>query len=123
MAASQGGFHHGAAARAGGFIGHRGHGDQAQNNRASTEKRTLTAQAVLFSVVSVRSVVSFRVLTHKDVKNEDRSDYVYENTGENDIMSREKHGFLQENATITRKSTTIEGTFLPKTHRVLGNSG
>ena len=38
----------------------------------------------------------------RDVKNEDRSDYVYENKGEDDIMSREKHGFLQENATIAR---------------------
>jgi hypothetical protein len=38
----------------------------------------------------------------RDVKNEDRSDYVYENKGEVDIMSSEKHGILQENATIAR---------------------
>jgi hypothetical protein len=36
----------------------------------------------------------------KDVKNEDRPDYVHENTDESDIMSSEKHGSLQENATI-----------------------
>ena len=29
-------------------------------------------------------------------------DYVYENTDEDDIMSSEKHGFLQGNATIAR---------------------
>jgi hypothetical protein len=31
-----------------------------------------------------------RALTPRDVKNEDRSDYVYENTGETDIMSSYK---------------------------------
>jgi len=76
--------------------------DKPRRSRASTNKRTLIVPAVLFSVVSVRSVVSSRVLTQKDVKNEDRSDYVYENKGEDDIMSGEKHGFLQENATIAR---------------------
>jgi hypothetical protein len=44
----------------------------------------------------------FAVLTQKDVKNEDRSDYVYENKGERDKLSSEKQGFLQENATIAR---------------------
>ena len=29
----------------------------------------------------------------RDVKNEDRSGYVYENKGDNDKMSGEKHGF------------------------------
>jgi hypothetical protein len=32
-------------------------------------------------------------LTHRDVKNEDRSGYVYENTGNDDKMSGEKTGF------------------------------
>jgi len=41
-------------------------------------------------------------LTLRDVKNEDRSGYVYENKGESDIMSCEKQGILQENATIAR---------------------
>jgi len=41
-------------------------------------------------------------LTQKDVKNEGRSDYVYENKGEHDKLSSEKQGFLQENATIAR---------------------
>ena len=39
-------------------------------------------------------------LSLRDVKNEDRSDYVYENKGDGDKMSSEKHGILQENATI-----------------------
>jgi hypothetical protein len=39
-------------------------------------------------------------LTQKDVKNEGRSDYVYENKGERDKLSSEKQGFLQENVTI-----------------------
>jgi hypothetical protein len=32
-------------------------------------------------------------LTLRDVKNEDRSGYVHENTGNDDKMSSEKHGF------------------------------
>jgi hypothetical protein len=39
-------------------------------------------------------------LTKKDVKNEDRSDYVYENKGEYDKMSSEKQAILQEDTTI-----------------------
>jgi hypothetical protein len=31
--------------------------------------------------------------THKDVKNEDRTGYVYENKWHDDKMSSEKHGF------------------------------
>jgi len=38
----------------------------------------------------------------RDVKNEGRSDYVYENTDGDDIMSSEKHGFLQGNTTNAR---------------------
>ena len=41
-------------------------------------------------------------LTHKDVKNEDRPDYVYENKGESDKMDENPSGFLAENARITR---------------------
>jgi hypothetical protein len=41
-------------------------------------------------------------LAHKDVKNEGRSDYVHENTGNMDKMSCDETGFLQENAPITR---------------------
>jgi len=37
-------------------------------------------------------------LAPRDVKNEDRPDYVYENTGEDDKMAGEKDGFLQEKA-------------------------
>jgi hypothetical protein len=39
-------------------------------------------------------------LTLRDVKNEDRPGYVYENKGDDDKMSSEKHDFLQENASI-----------------------
>jgi hypothetical protein len=41
-------------------------------------------------------------LTLRDVKNEDRTDYVHENTGNGDKMSRENHAFLHENASIAR---------------------
>jgi hypothetical protein len=36
--------------------------------------------------------------TLRDVKNEDRTDYVYENTGNCDKMSPDKSGFLRKNA-------------------------
>jgi hypothetical protein len=36
----------------------------------------------------------------RDVKNEGRSDYVYENTDDGDKMVSEKQGILQENAPI-----------------------
>ena len=39
-------------------------------------------------------------LTLRDVKNEDRPGYVYENTGDDDKMSSEKEGFLQEKAPV-----------------------
>ncbi|MGD1100444.1 MAG: hypothetical protein ABSA59_00125, partial [Terriglobia bacterium] len=39
-------------------------------------------------------------LTPRDVKNEDRPGYAYENKGDDDKMSGEKHGFLHENAAI-----------------------
>jgi hypothetical protein len=41
-------------------------------------------------------------LTLRDVKNEGRTDYVYENTGNVDKMSCERSGFLRENAPIER---------------------
>jgi hypothetical protein len=41
-------------------------------------------------------------LTHKDVKNEDRPDYVYENKGEFDKMDENLSGFLAENTQIER---------------------
>jgi hypothetical protein len=41
-------------------------------------------------------------LPHKDVKNEDRPDYVYENKGESDKMDKNPSGFLAENERITR---------------------
>jgi hypothetical protein len=41
-------------------------------------------------------------LTLRDGKNGDRPGYVHENTGDDDKMSSEEHGFLQENAPIER---------------------
>jgi hypothetical protein len=39
-------------------------------------------------------------LTLRDVKNEDRPGYVYENTGDGDKLSCDNTGFLQKNAPI-----------------------
>ena len=41
-------------------------------------------------------------LTRRDVKNEDRTDYVHENTGDGDKMFSEEHSFLHGNAAIAR---------------------
>jgi hypothetical protein len=41
-------------------------------------------------------------LPHKDVKNEDRPDYVYENKGESDKMDDNLPGFLAENTQVSR---------------------
>jgi hypothetical protein len=41
-------------------------------------------------------------LTHKDVKNEDRPDYVYENKGEGDKMDDNRADFLAENTRVAR---------------------
>jgi hypothetical protein len=38
--------------------------------------------------------------TSRDVKNEGRPDYVYENTGDADKLSRQKHAFFQEKMPI-----------------------
>jgi len=40
-------------------------------------------------------------LIHKDVKNEDRPDYVHENKGEWDKMDDNRDGFLSETSQIT----------------------
>ena len=56
----------------------------------------------LWRLTSMLFRVRNGALTLRDVKNEDRPGYVYENTGDDDKMSSEKHGFLQENATIAR---------------------
>ncbi|MGA3166325.1 MAG: hypothetical protein ABSF14_09425 [Terriglobia bacterium] len=42
--------------------------------------------------------------TQRDVKNEDRPDYVYENKGEDDIMSYYRDDFLAEHSQIARNS-------------------
>ena len=41
-------------------------------------------------------------LTQKDVKNEGRSDYMHENTGDDEKMCGDKPGLLHENAPISR---------------------
>jgi hypothetical protein len=43
-----------------------------------------------------------QIRTLRDVKNEGRTDYVYENTGNDDKMSCEQSGFFQENAPMER---------------------
>jgi hypothetical protein len=48
----------------------------------------------------VRENQSSSPRTKRDVKNEDRSDYVYENTCTEDKMSGDGASFLQENASI-----------------------
>jgi len=57
-------------------------------------------------------------LTLRDVKNEGRSGYVYENTGNVDKLSTQKTGFLHENARIARLSTTI-GRLYAENNKVL----
>jgi hypothetical protein len=41
-------------------------------------------------------------LTLKDVKNEDRPDYVHENKGEGDKMDYNRDDFVSENARVAR---------------------
>ena len=41
-------------------------------------------------------------LTHKDVKNKDRPDYVYENKGDDDKMADNLAGFVPDNARVAR---------------------
>jgi hypothetical protein len=53
-------------------------------------------------------------LTLRDVKNEDRSDYVYENTGSDDKMYTQKHGLLQNKVPIAGELTRIERNSWPK---------
>jgi hypothetical protein len=48
-------------------------------------------------------------LTHKDVKNEDRPDYVHENKGEGDKMDDNRDGLLSENARVPRQSGRNQG--------------
>ena len=55
-------------------------------------------------------------ITLRDVKNEDRPGYVYENTGDADKMSREKHGFLHENCTNCAIIDKNRRVFSPKMH-------
>ena len=50
-------------------------------------------------------------LTLRDVKNEDRTDYVYENTENDDKMSRERNGFLRKIHQMSLKETKSVGLF------------
>ncbi len=53
----------------------------------------------LWRLTNVLFKVRNGALAHKkDVKNEDRTDYVHENKGDDDTMSGEEDGFLHENA-------------------------
>jgi len=55
--------------------------------------------------------VSSGALPHRNIKSEDRTDYVYENTGSIDKMADNVPGFLPENVRILRKWTTINELF------------
>jgi hypothetical protein len=56
----------------------------------------------LWRLTNVLFKVRNGALTRRDVKNEDRPDYVYENKGVDDIMPENKHDCLAENAQISR---------------------
>jgi hypothetical protein len=55
----------------------------------------------LWRLTNVLLKVRNGALIHKDVKNEDRPDYVYENKGEVDKMDDNRDGFLSETSQIT----------------------
>jgi hypothetical protein len=57
-------------------------------------------------------------LTLRDVKNEGRSGYVYENTGNTDKLSTQETSFLHENARIARSSTEIGRVYGQKIPRL-----
>ena len=56
----------------------------------------------LWRLTNVLFKVRNGVLIHKDVKNEDRPDYVYENKGVSDTMTDNWSGFLADNSQISR---------------------
>jgi hypothetical protein len=56
----------------------------------------------LWRLTNVLFKVRNGALTHKDVKNEDRPDYVYENKGEDDKMDDYRADFFAENARVSR---------------------
>ena len=56
----------------------------------------------LWRLTNVLFKVRNGALTRRDVKNEDRPDYVYENKGASDTMSGNRDDFLAENAQIQR---------------------
>jgi hypothetical protein len=56
----------------------------------------------LWRLTNVLFKVRNGALIHKDVKNEDRPDYVYENKGADDTMPDNQRDFLAENAQISR---------------------
>jgi hypothetical protein len=93
-AASQERYHH---------RGHRGHGEQ-------TEKKLwLNKQGAVIFTCASRNIflcglcaLRGESLTQKDVKNEDRSDYVNENKGEIEKMDENPSRFSAENARIRR---------------------
>ena len=56
----------------------------------------------LWRLTNVLFKVRNGALTRRDVKNEDRPDYVYENKWTSDTMPENQHDFLAENAAISR---------------------
>ena len=64
------------------------------------------------SLIKVRKVE----LTKKDVKNEDRSDYVYENKGKHDKMTDDLPAFFTKMRMLRDKSRQSSRLFAEKTH-------
>jgi hypothetical protein len=56
----------------------------------------------LLRLTNVLFKVRNGALTQRDVKNEDRPDYVYENKGVSDTMAENQYDFLAENAQVSR---------------------
>jgi hypothetical protein len=56
----------------------------------------------LWRLTNVLFKVRNGALTRRDVKNEDRPDYVYENKGMSDTMPENQSDFVAENAQISR---------------------
>ncbi len=58
-------------------------------------------------------------ITLRDVKNEDRSGYVHENTGDDDKMTDDLSGFLVENVRFSRKAVGMLSVFAKRSALLL----
>ena len=62
-------------------------------------------------------------LSQRDVKNGDRSGYMYENTGNDDKMSGYKTGFYTKMHPLREDRQQLVGLIGPKMHKSRDNSG